>query len=252
MKIFTTSGKLNKRTITVLAVVFWLAVWQAVSMIANDLIVASPAEVLTTLGSLCVTADFWATIARSFFRIVLGFALSVVAGCALAALSAFTWADALISPPMRLIKATPVASFVILLLLMFSSRYLSTAICFLMVLPVIYFNVLSGIKNADQKLLEMARVFSFKPREKMKHIYIPAIRPHFISAVKISLGLCFKSGVAAEVIGLPSGTIGEKLYMAKIYLSTGELFAWTLVIIVISALFERVVLRAIGGKHDQA
>ena len=58
----------------------------------------------------------------------------------------------------------------------------------------------------------------------------------------VALGICWKSGVAAEVIGLPDGSIGDALYRAKITLSTGELFAWTFVIILLSAGFEKLFL----------
>jgi NitT/TauT family transport system permease protein len=65
------------------------------------------------------------------------------------------------------------------------------------------------------------------------------VLPYFLSACRLSLGMCWKAGVAAEVIGVPSGSIGEKLYNAKIYLNTPDLFAWTIVIIVISFVFEK-------------
>ena len=61
----------------------------------------------------------------------------------------------------------------------------------------------------------------------------------------------FKSGIAAEVIGVPDGSIGEGLYLAKIYLSTAELFAWTFMIIVVSTLFEKLflwILKKFAGK----
>ena len=54
--------------------------------------------------------------------------------------------------------------------------------------------------------------------------------------------MSWKAGVAAEVIGVVGGSIGEKLYEAKIYLQTGDLLAWTVVIVALSALFERAVL----------
>ena len=53
--------------------------------------------------------------------------------------------------------------------------------------------------------------------------------------------------MAAEVIGLPKGSIGERLYQAKIYLDTPDLFAWTAVIILVSLVFERVFLRLLDA-----
>jgi NitT/TauT family transport system permease protein len=69
----------------------------------------------------------------------------------------------------------------------------------------------------------------------------PAVLPHLLAACQVGVGLAWKSGITAEVIGLPQGSIGERLYQAKIFLSTADLFAWTIVIIALSFLFERVV-----------
>lgn len=114
-----------------------------------------------------------------------------------------------------------------------------------MVVPIVYTNILQGIHSTDEKLLEMAQVFGISGYKKLMAIYIPAVFPHFMSAISLGLGLCWKAGIAAEVIGKPTGSIGGKLYEAKLYLMTKELFAWTIVIIVISILFEKLVIFAI-------
>ena len=135
--------------------------------------------------------------------------------------------------------STPVASFIILCLIWIPSKNLSVFISFLMVLPVIYTNILEGIRQTDSKILEMAKVFQVNPERRIRYIYVSQVLPYFLSACRLSLGMCWKAGVAAEVIGVPSGSIGEKLYNAKIYLNTPDLFAWTIVIIVISFVFEK-------------
>ena len=112
----------------------------------------------------------------------------------------------------------------------------------LMVLPVVYTNVLEGIRAADRKLLEMAQVFSLTPAKIIRYIYLPQILPYFQAACGTALGLCWKSGIAAEVIGIPSGSIGERLQQAKVYLDTPDLFAWTLVIVLLSLSFEKLFL----------
>ena len=146
---------------------------------------------------------------------------------------------------MAAIKAVPVASFIILVLIWGPSRNLSVVISFLMVLPVIYTNDLGGILSTDRKLLEMAQVFRIPLFRRIRYIYLSQLLPYLRTGFSLSLGLCWKAGVAAEVIGIPKGSIGEKLYEAKVYLETPDLFSWTLVIVLISVIFEKLFLRFI-------
>jgi len=143
---------------------------------------------------------------------------------------------------MKLTQAMPVASFIILALIWIKSKNLSVLTSFMMVMPIIYANIYQGLDSADVKLLEMAKVFRIGRWRKIKAIYLPAILPHFAAAISVGVGLCWKAGIAAEVIGIPSGSIGQKLYEAKLYLMTKELFAWTAVIIIISIVFEKLVM----------
>ena len=228
----------------VLAVCFWLLVWEfAARMINNDVLLASPADVFVTLIGLSTKAEFWQTILFSFMRIVSGFLLALVTGSILAVLSfKVRLVKELLSPIMKVIKAAPVASFIILALIWIKTKNLSILISFLMVVPIVYINVEQGLRSADEKLLQMAKVFRLSRWKKIKAIYLPSVKPHFISAVSVGLGFCWKSGIAAEVIGIPTGSIGAQLYQAKLYLMTKELFAWTFVIILISVLFEKAVM----------
>ncbi len=236
--------KRNKFWLHCLAAAFWLAVWQLGAMaLKQEILLVSPVSVLRRLCELIPHGDFWSVIFFSFSRITCGFLLACLIGTLLAALSArFAPARVLISPLMTVVKSTPVASFIILVLLWVPSRSLSVVISFLMVTPIVYLNVLEGIGSMDKKLSEMAEVFQVSPLRKLRYIYLPQVMPFFRSACAAGLGLCWKAGVAAEVIGLPDGSIGERLYEAKVYLMTPDLFAWTAVIILISMLFERLFL----------
>ena len=218
------------------AAAFWLALWQWAAMaVGQEVFLVSPLRALETLVRLLPTADFWGRVAFSSGRILGGFALGCV--CSVA-----RTVELLLDPVLQLVKATPVASFVILALVWVRGRELSILISFLMALPVLYSAVRTGIASADVQLLEMARVFRIPAGRRLRAIWLPAVLPAFREGCRTALGLCWKSGVAAEVIGLPDGSIGDALYRAKITLSTGELFAWTFVIICLSAVFERVFL----------
>ncbi|MDD2484404.1 MAG: ABC transporter permease subunit [Eubacteriales bacterium] len=240
-------GSMQKRITTLLVLAFWLGIWQLGAVwIGHDLLLVSPFAVLATLVSQITEGVFWSTVAYSFLRIVSGFLLAIVVGVFLAVLSAANAiVKALLAPFFGVIKSIPVASFIILILIWAGSGSLSLIISFLMVLPIIYMNVLEGILQTDRKLLEMAKVFHVPFHKKLAAIFVPGVLPYFSSACKIGLGLCWKSGIAAEVIGLPTGSIGERLYQAKIFLSTADLFAWTIVIVAISYAFEKAFLFAL-------
>ena len=226
------------------AVVFWLAVWQIASIaIGQDLFLVSPVRVVIRLGQLAAEGFFWASIASSLLRICGGFLLAMALGVLLGSLAArSSRVRELLEPLMLAVKSVPVASFIILALLLFSSKYLAILIAFLMVLPVIYANVSAGIRETDRDLLEMARVFQLPPWRKVRYLYLPQVLPYFRSACAVAAGLSWKAGVAAEVIGMPEGSIGEQLQQAKIYLNTPDLLAWTVVIVLVSLGFEKLFL----------
>ena len=242
------------------AVVFWLAVWQCAAMaIGQEVFLVSPVQALRTLLGLVPRADFWQRAGFSSGRILLGFALGVAVSTVLAVLAeSCPAADTLLAPVMQLVKATPVASFIILALVWVRGASLSVLISFLMVLPVLYGAVRTGIRSVDPQLREMAQVFRLPLSRRLRAVWLPAVLPAFRQGCSVALGICWKSGVAAEVIGLPNGSIGDALYRAKITLSTGELFAWTFVIILLSAGFEKLFLalldrlsRAVLGEEPQ-
>ena len=230
------------------AVAFWLALWQwAAAAVGQEVFLVSPIRALSTLVGLLPTGAFWGRVAFSSGRILLGFGLGCLCSAALAVAARLSGAvEVLLEPIIQLVKATPVASFVILALVWVRGRELSILISFLMAVPVLYSALRTGMASADAQLLEMARVFRLPWGRRLRAIWLPAVLPAFREGCRTALGLCWKSGVAAEVIGLPDGSIGDALYRAKITLSTGELFAWTFVIICLSAAFEKGFLALLG------
>ena len=236
----TCMSKLKKPLIVCL----WLAFWQiAAFVVHNSIMLVGPFEALQALWELLPSADFWHSILASFGRISIGFLSAFAVGLLLGGLAyAAPLLEEILEPFMLFLKAVPVASFVILALIWAGSRNLSVVISFLVVLPVIYVNTIAGLKSTDRKLFEMAEVFHMPMWRQIRFIYLPALIPYLLSGCRIALGMSWKSGAAAEVIGLPEHSIGEHLYMAKIYLETADLFAWTFMIILISAGFERLVL----------
>lgn len=238
--------KKQVRTVAILAV--WILLWQAAAcIIDNRIIFTGPVEVGRALLVQLHQEEFWRTVASSSLRICGGF-LAAFAAAVLTGIAAsrFGLLEEFLEPAVTLLQSVPVASFVILALIWIGSRNLSVLISFIVVFPVIYRSTVQGMHSADRKLLEMALVFRIGPVRRFLYLYRPALFPHLLASSKTAFGMAWKSGVAAEVIGVPDCSIGEKLYMAKIYLSTAELFAWTLVLIVVSRLLGAVFLRVLS------
>lgn len=232
----------KKIVLTITAICFWLFVWHFLSLkINSSIFLPSPEETYKALIRIGKRAGFWQTIFNTFSKIAKGFLLALIAGTFSAIISSFVKIiDVLVSPFMRLLKTVPVASFIILALLWVKSDKLSVLISFVMVTPVVYINILQSFDNVDNNLLEMADIFNVGLLRRLRFIYVPALVSGFMSACKIGLGFCFKAGIAAEIIGLPFQSIGSELYKSKLYLMTDELFAWTVVIVLMSVFFEGV------------
>ena len=224
-----------------LSVIFALTIWQISAMIVNEeFLFPTPIGVICRLFTIWQEDGVLTAISNSFIKIVSGFLLGLLLGILLALIAArFSVIEQLLWPFMITIKSVPVASFIVLALMWLTSRQLSTFISFLMVLPIIYTNILSGIKNSDREKDKMATVFRMSPLGRVIYIWIPRIKPFMLSACSIAIGLSWKAGVAAELIGIPGCSLGEMLYYSKLYFNTVDLFAWTLIIVLISVLFEK-------------
>lgn len=229
------------------AILFALALWQLAAIILDErILLVGPIDVLLRMTAIYKEELFFSAIWFSFRRIVLGFFLGFSLGVILAILSGkFHILEILLWPFVITIKSVPVASFVIISLIWLTASELSIFISFLMVFPVIYTNTLQGIKSTDPKMLEMASVFHLSFGRRLLYVHLPQLKPFLLSACSVALGLSWKSGIAAEVIGIPDGSIGEMLYQSKIYFATEDLFCWTLIIVLISVSFEKLFIRVL-------
>ncbi len=244
---------IKKITKKILAVVFWIVIWHIFALtVDSELLVPSPLSVLVRLAQLCVTSEFWITVATSLLRITMGILISIVVGVLLGVLCFVSdFAKTLISPIMSLVKATPVASFIMLALLWIDRGVLPMFIAVLIVVPVVTANITEGMGSVDKNLAEVAKVFKFSFFKKVKHLYLPSVYPYFISSCRSSLGLAWKAGIAAEVLAVPVFSIGKMIYDSKLYLETTDLFAWTVVVVVLSAVIEYLFCMAFKSYERQ-
>lgn len=219
---------------------FWLLVWQLLSMaVGQEILLPSPIVCAKTAVRIVAESDFWRTVGLSVVRIVAGFLVALVSGCALAVLtSRFALFRALFAPLLKLVRAAPVASFIMLALVWIADGRVPAFIAFLMVVPIVWANVVQGIDQTDRKLLEMAKVYRVGRWRTFWNVWVPSVLPYLMAACTTGLGFAWKSGVAAEVICRPAFSIGKQLNDAKASLETPEVFVWTAVVIALSVLLE--------------
>ena len=237
----------------IIVCLFWLLVWQGISIwMNNNILMVGPIETLQCLAWLLPQKAFWQTILQSLLRIGAGLLVGALLGSLSASISyKWNWHRILFHPLITAMKAVPVASFVIILLIWFGSENVAMLISFLVVYPILYINVLTGLDTMDPSLIEMARVFHMRIGTRIRTVYLPGLRAVLLSGFSLAVGMGIKSGVAAEVIGQAKLTMGNSLYRAKINLETGDLIAWTFVIVILSWLLEKGIRLIIKLIHKQ-
>lgn len=230
---------------------FWLAVWIfAAALVAQPLILPGPGAVALALLRLVCDGGTWAILAGSGARILGGLALAAVCGGVLAGISSRSRAFArLVAPALSFVKATPVACVAVLLLIWLGSARVSIAAVFLMALPGVYFSLVEGLAQVNKPLEQMFRLHGVRGwRLFCAHTWREVL-PFVLSCARAVIGMSWKAGVAAELIGMATGTVGERIYQAKLLIETADLLAWTVLVVAASWAYERVLvwlLRASG------
>lgn len=241
MKRSTTKNKLPLFLNILISAVFWTALWAFLAyLVDQELLLPSPAATLKRLIVLAGTSEFRSAAGMTLLRVLVGYLSGILAGTLLAVLTAASRPlNTLFSPLGTIIRATPVASFIILALVWIKASNVPSFISFLMVTPIVWSSLRTAILNTDPALLEAASAYRLGRLRTLRMVYLPAVLPQYAAAMITSLGLAWKSGVAAEVLCHPRLGIGTMLHESQIYLETADLFAWTATVILLSVAMEK-------------
>ena len=250
--IFIMKNKLKKIILAAGSIVFWILLWNIGATVANKNLILKiplPWQTVQVFFENCTKADFWQAVATSLLHIIAGFTAAVLMGLICGVLSgSFAVFKTLTSPIMLLIRSVPVAAFIVLAWLWIPTSVLPPFISFLMVFPVIWSYVETALLSVDKRLIEMARVYGLTGKGIIKNIKIPTVLPSLRAACITGLGFAWKSGVAAEVICNPTGSIGAILSGAKSNIEYEQVFAITLTIVLLSLLLENII-KLIWREH---
>ena len=227
----------------IIIIFIWLLIWQGVSLLVhNPVLFVGPWETVKALGEMVSRSWFYSSLFRTLLRLLLG----ILTGTGLGFLLAYCayrkrFLREFLAPVVSLGKAVPVASFVILILIWFGNEWVAMVVVFLVTFPIAYLNLQKGLDILNPAMTEMTMVFRFTGPRRFRFVELPQLRSHIGAAVSLTIGMGFKSGIAAEVIGQARFTIGNELYQSKIYLETAELFAWTAMVILLSWCVEKLI-----------
>lgn len=255
-----TNPPIDKKTLSVhvltrcAPVAFWLVVWQVASMLdSSGILLCGPLDALFALYRLSSTQTFWSSIWFSTLRIVAGVLLGYIIAGVLAAASWHTSTmRILLQPALLAIKSTPIACVVVILLIWTGAANVGVITVLLLVVPAIYFALCAGLDNMDAGQRDLFEIFGARGRRRFFALIWPAILPYLEAASSTVLGMSWKAGIAAELIGVPAGSLGERIYQAKLLLETPDLFAWTFCVICLSWLFEHGAMALLRGTWPRA
>ena len=239
--------KFKKTLLGFLSVLFWVAVWHfAAVRVGKSILLPTPRETVEVFLAITQTGEFWLTALTSLKSVFSGALAGVLLGLIIALLSYISpLLKYLFAPLLSLVKATPVASFIILALVWLGKDVIPFVIALMMVAPIVAANLYEGLVAVDTQLYEVAKLYGFSFRKKWRMLYRPSLLPYFLSAVKSGIALSWKAGIAAEVLCTPENSIGKYLHESRLYLEYPTLFAWTLTVIILSFFLEKVVVWAI-------
>lgn len=231
-----------------------LIIWKIFALVIGaEVILPAPETVLKSLFTIITEKQFLKRISYTLLRGVLGFLISFALGLIIGVLAGiFNTFRRIVAPVISIIRSTPVMAIILLALIWFNVNYVPIFVAFLMGFPIICGNMIEGITTVDKNLLEMAKTYNISIKKQILHIYIPSTVPFIIASASLSLGVIWKVVVAAEVLSQPKWGVGTSLNEAKAFLITEEVFAWTVIAILLSALSELIFSRIsknISGKR---
>jgi len=236
---------LRNRVYTGISIIALVLLWKFLSLFIDmEIIFPSPESTLKNLIAILSSPGFLRAVLNTVSKSLIGFFLALLLSLSLGILSGVVKPIYyLLKPLLTVIKSTPTIGIILLLLIWFRSDYAPLFIGFLIIFPILYTNVVEGIFNVEEDLLEMARMYRVKNIRIIREIYMPSILSYLMSGMSTALGLNLKTVIAAEVLSQSLNTIGDNLYLEKIKLNTAGVFGWIIVAIGISNIFELILCK---------
>lgn len=242
----------NKIRTKLIFTAVWVFIWYCVAEgIDNETLLPSPLNVVNCVMQIVTTNEFVNILFSSLERVVLSFIVSLVVSIIIAAVSSrYNIFKDFFSPIILILKSIPTMAFVIIILIWLDKNSAPFLIGVMISFPILYDTTLNAIKSVNKDLIKMADIYEVGAVRKIIYIYVPSVSFAIQGILSSTLSLILKVVVAGEIYGQPKYGIGASLQLEKMYLNTAGIFAWIVIIAVISIVFtflsnivERIVYR---------
>ncbi|WP_461206751.1 ABC transporter permease [Clostridium sp. DL1XJH146] len=233
----------NKKLFSIYVLIVILILWQITALgVDKEILIPTPRATFGSLIKIIQSKNFIIIVFSTLKRTFISFFLSLFFALIFGTLSGlFKNLFHIIEPIISIIRSTPTMAIIILALIWLGGERAPVLIGFIVVFPILYSSVYRGIVQTDEKLIQMAESYDVKKIVILKDIYIPSIKSYLLAGINAALGLCFKVMISAEVLGQPKYAMGTSLYMQKINLDMAGVFAWSIILIVIAVIFDKLV-----------
>lgn len=236
MKEFTWKTRLQ----VLLGIVLLLIIWQVIAIyINNDIYLPKLQEVIKSLKEIVTKKDFLLIVASSFYRTVISFIIALLAAIIIGVLSSmYPFINNLLKPLNSIGKTIPTLVLVVLALIWFDKDNAPFIVGIAIVFPILYDGIVNTLTKNDKKLDEMMKIYEIPKVYKIRKVYIPNIIFYILKILVPTISLAFKVVIAGEVHGQPKYGIGSAVQLEKVNFNTPGIFAWIVIIAIISILFE--------------
>ncbi len=231
---------MNKKCLSIIVLI---GIWQLLSMLTDrEVLLPQPIHVFTRIYEMLLSGKFYGAVATTLLRANLSFLIALILGISLGLLAAFhSQIEAFLNPILSFLQTIPQISYMIILLVWFDQFMCILIIILLMTFPIVYHNILTGMKNIDVSLIDIIRQYQHPMPFLIFKVYLPLIKPYIYSAIDAILPLSLKIGVMAEVLIQTRTGIGAQLYLARLNIDMTGVFAWTICLVILLMLEVKIV-----------
>ena len=231
---------LKDRKLSIISKISIIIIWILLSRsVNNEVIIPSIKSTFASMIRIIKDPNFFNIIKYTLLRTLIGFLISLSLAMIIGIVSSVSKITYnLMVPILKFLNSIPTIAIIVLALIWLNNELVPMLVGFIMVFPILYENILNGILNVDKDIIQMANLYKVGKIKIVNNIYIPSILYNLSSVFNTVLGINLKMVIAGEVLGQPKYAIGSNLQLERIYLNTSGVFAWIIIILLISETFD--------------